>query len=430
MLRIEEIYEFHYILKDHLGSWTVVADEDGVLEQELSYDAWGNQRDPDTWCVDATIRPMFDRGFTGHEHLPNFGLVNMDGRMYAPVMSSFLSVDRYVQDPGNSQGFNRYAYCMYNPLRYTDPTGWQMIGGNKPRNPFHDDWSVSHVQPVFEPSDFRNAYHLVNQAFYDADFSGGNLGGCAFAAAVDYYNSRGPGEIWVSDIQTIWNFVINPCYNTRKTVINRGLTDYTLGYSFGEDGLGIIHIDYFDNQNINHIVDVPTNFHTSGFCDYASMSINLSVPVERTTFTYVSNNIGFAPFNYGDTYNNFQQSNYKMVYNAIINPQTNNLYVNASSYNTTVLNASVKASAKATLLIDGGLVESKCLQYDGGTIITPPNCNNVGSASFVLPENGSVSLIMEGGWYLDYSSGVYIPTKNHWASPITINANHTFFIRR
>lgn len=145
---------FHYILKDHLGSWTTITDEDGRLEQELSYDAWGNLRDPDTWCVDATIRPLLDRGYTGHEHLPNLGLINMNGRMYGPVMSSFLSVDRYVQDPSNSQGFNRYAYCMYNPLRFTDPTGWQMIGGNKQRNPFHDDWSVSHVQHAYTPRDF------------------------------------------------------------------------------------------------------------------------------------------------------------------------------------------------------------------------------------------------------------------------------------
>ena len=44
--------------------------------------------------------------------------------MYDPVMSTFLSVDAYVQDPTSAQGFNRYAYCSHNPLRYVDPTGW------------------------------------------------------------------------------------------------------------------------------------------------------------------------------------------------------------------------------------------------------------------------------------------------------------------
>ena len=45
----------HYILKDHQGNWTVIVDADGDVEQELSYDAWGNLRNPNTWCVDASI---------------------------------------------------------------------------------------------------------------------------------------------------------------------------------------------------------------------------------------------------------------------------------------------------------------------------------------------------------------------------------------
>ena len=79
---------------------------------------------------------MFDRGFTGHEHLVAFGLINMNGRIYDPVISSFLSADRYVQDPSSAMGFNRYAYCMYNPLKFVDPTGWRAGhgGGGYPRS--------------------------------------------------------------------------------------------------------------------------------------------------------------------------------------------------------------------------------------------------------------------------------------------------------
>ena len=71
---------------------------------------------------------LYDRGFTGHEHLLDFGLINMNGRMYDPLLSSFLSPDNYMQDPTSQQGFNRYAYCMYNPLKYIDPTGEQYFG--------------------------------------------------------------------------------------------------------------------------------------------------------------------------------------------------------------------------------------------------------------------------------------------------------------
>lgn len=131
----------------HLGSWTTITDEKGSIEQELSFDAWGNFRNPYTWTGANAVHPMFDRGFTGHEHLYGFGLINMkfalsesrakfylgyaercklgeaNGRMYDPVMSTFLSVDNYVQSPENSQNFNRYAYCLNNPLKYTDPDG-------------------------------------------------------------------------------------------------------------------------------------------------------------------------------------------------------------------------------------------------------------------------------------------------------------------
>jgi len=66
---------------------------------------------------------MIDRGFTGHEHLYSVGLINMNGRVYDPHLGKFLSPDPYVQDPLNPLNYNRYAYCLNNPLKYTDPSG-------------------------------------------------------------------------------------------------------------------------------------------------------------------------------------------------------------------------------------------------------------------------------------------------------------------
>ncbi|MDL2262806.1 hypothetical protein LJC11_04820, partial [Bacteroidales bacterium OttesenSCG-928-I21] len=56
-------------------------------------------------------------------HLPKFGLINMNGRMYDPVIGRMLSPDNYVQSPLNAQNYNRYSYCLNNPLKYTDPDG-------------------------------------------------------------------------------------------------------------------------------------------------------------------------------------------------------------------------------------------------------------------------------------------------------------------
>jgi RHS repeat-associated protein len=66
---------------------------------------------------------LIDRGFTGHQHLDVFELINMNGRMFDPVVQQFLSPDPYVQMPDNPLNFNRYAYCLFNPLKYIDPSG-------------------------------------------------------------------------------------------------------------------------------------------------------------------------------------------------------------------------------------------------------------------------------------------------------------------
>ena len=48
----------------------------------------------------------------------------MNGRVYAPSLQRFLSPDPVLQAPANAQSHNRYAYCLNNPLRYTDPSGY------------------------------------------------------------------------------------------------------------------------------------------------------------------------------------------------------------------------------------------------------------------------------------------------------------------
>jgi hypothetical protein len=47
----------------------------------------------------------------------------MNARLYDPILGRFLSPDPFVQAPELSQNFNRYSYCLNNPLIYTDPDG-------------------------------------------------------------------------------------------------------------------------------------------------------------------------------------------------------------------------------------------------------------------------------------------------------------------
>ncbi len=120
--------ELKYLHKDHIGSVCATTDKDGNIIEKFSYDAWGKRRDPNTWLdIDNTNAVTEKRGFTGHEHLDLFALVNMNGRIYDPVVARFLSPDPFVQMPDHTQGLNRYTYCLNNPLNLTDPSGYSWM---------------------------------------------------------------------------------------------------------------------------------------------------------------------------------------------------------------------------------------------------------------------------------------------------------------
>ena len=116
----------YYIHRDYLGSVLQIVDTKGKIVEENSFDAWGCRRNPVTqvvYATDTAPKLMLGRGFTGHEHLAMFGLINMNARLYDPVLGRFLSPDPYVQVLGFTQAFNRFSYCMNSPLCYVDENG-------------------------------------------------------------------------------------------------------------------------------------------------------------------------------------------------------------------------------------------------------------------------------------------------------------------
>ncbi len=119
-------WTFYNIGRDYLGNITHIATSDGTLVEENSYDPWGRLRNPETkeiYSLGTEPELMLGRGYTGHEHLTWFGLINMNARLYDPVLGRFLSPDPFVQMPDFTQSFNRYSYCLNNPLIFVDQSG-------------------------------------------------------------------------------------------------------------------------------------------------------------------------------------------------------------------------------------------------------------------------------------------------------------------
>ncbi|MDV4043729.1 hypothetical protein CMT37_12980 [Elizabethkingia anophelis] len=47
----------------------------------------------------------------------------MNGRLYDSLLRRFLNADENIQDPFNTQVYNKYAYVINNPLIYNDSSG-------------------------------------------------------------------------------------------------------------------------------------------------------------------------------------------------------------------------------------------------------------------------------------------------------------------
>jgi RHS repeat-associated protein len=121
-----------YYHKDHLGSTRVVTDVSGAKVAEYTYEPFGK-------VIVATDNAQ---QYTGKKQ-DGTGLYYFNARFYDPEVARFVTQDicsnlpndeknlfgnlglNTVIDKGfdNPQRYNRYSYCLNNPLKYNDPDG-------------------------------------------------------------------------------------------------------------------------------------------------------------------------------------------------------------------------------------------------------------------------------------------------------------------
>ena len=239
-----------YAFTDNLGSVTRLYTEAGTEKFRAQYDPWGVQ-------VVNRNDVNFARGYCGHEMLNDFQLINMNGRMYDPILGRFLSPDNYVQLPTSAQSFNRYSYCLNNPLKYLDPDGeWFGI----------DDLLVAGVSFVIG---------YTSNCIKTGDWgwkSIGNGATTAFSAWLGYNTCGIPtgNGITSSTWNQLANIGINSISNTFLPTISIPINNninigFSLGFGYGDQGLslGISHgITYSSGDfSIGSQLGMGNNYH-------------------------------------------------------------------------------------------------------------------------------------------------------------------------
>ena len=255
----------YQIGRDYLGSITDISDLDGQSFQvHYRYDPWGRLVDNSTgvpYAPGSEPTLFLGRGFTSHEYLPWFGLINANARLYDPLLGRFLSPDPYVQDPDFSQNYNRYSYCLNNPLKYTDESGeyigWDdliagLIGGTI-------NWATNgckftleglsfflvgaaggvaslYINPIAASTVMAGLNSILDQGFDDSGhWNGGgiNWGQAAFSAALGGMTSWAGGELSSALSNSLGKLTSKIPGKAWAELINRGVTGGVTGLTLG-----------------------------------------------------------------------------------------------------------------------------------------------------------------------------------------------------
>nr|WP_315224921.1 hypothetical protein [uncultured Flavobacterium sp.] len=85
--------EYLYLYWDYQGSILAVTDSNGSVREKLLFDAWGSvikvQDGAGNTLAGLTV---LDRAYKGHEDLQSVGLININARLYDPLIRRFYKL--------------------------------------------------------------------------------------------------------------------------------------------------------------------------------------------------------------------------------------------------------------------------------------------------------------------------------------------------
>ncbi|SDF96632.1 RHS repeat-associated core domain-containing protein [Methanolobus vulcani] len=135
--------DMEWYLSDHLGSTTLLINESGFEVERTEYYPYG----------EVQSGGLEKYGFTGQENDADTELMYYGARYYSPEYRIFVQPDTMLPDLYNPQSLNRYAYCLNNPVKYTDPSGHFV------------DYVIDFACLTYSAATFYENPNLVNGAF-------------------------------------------------------------------------------------------------------------------------------------------------------------------------------------------------------------------------------------------------------------------------
>ncbi|RKH12949.1 hypothetical protein D7V97_07115 [Corallococcus sp. CA053C] len=120
MVESEQVF---YVHADPLGTPSAITDAQGQVVERMKFAPFGGRQALGDLAQEMDAPSFLRNGFQGHSVDDESQLVNMKGRMYDPALGAFLTPDPVV-----SSSLNRYRFGVNNPLKNTDPSGFNVLG--------------------------------------------------------------------------------------------------------------------------------------------------------------------------------------------------------------------------------------------------------------------------------------------------------------
>ena len=204
----EDEFEYYLFEKNLQGDIVAVYDEYGFAAVTYTYDAWGNVTET---LYDTTSNGQYNSfRYRGYFYDEETGLYYLNSRYYDPAIGRFLNADVYVSTGTGFSGYNMFAYCDNNPVKYTDELGYNWFSSwcEDVSNWWEDtrewmdkyllnaDGSYSlHDSDRFEnPDSFHDQVLAVKASGPSYDLLEGNLGLGSLSS--DFLTAGWEGENW------------------------------------------------------------------------------------------------------------------------------------------------------------------------------------------------------------------------------------------
>ncbi len=204
----------------------------------------------------------------------------MNGRLFDPRLGRFMQGDPFIQDPGNLQNYNRYAYCYNNPTTCTDPTGQWSFWVSAVR-PFNNPFRGGGISDPGGYLGFRIAHNKTGYQLGSIVIGIASAYWCGDAAGVALCNGAG---------QAIWSgFAGQSVENSLKTGVIAGATTYAfqqIGSAFSDGAGNSTYMDksgtitdygqFSEAVTLHGVVGCVSSVASGGKCGPGALSASFS----------------------------------------------------------------------------------------------------------------------------------------------------------